>query len=83
MNKENNGLIEEFTVNSYGVTVKKCCASCKYHEAYDSNGPRRLCVYYKIAGKTTIVDKSYLCGHWSISQDIDRIRIPSCKPKKR
>jgi hypothetical protein len=34
-----DGVIDEFTLNKYGVKIKKCCASCKYHEPHDHDGP--------------------------------------------
>ena len=64
------GVICEFTKNKHDVTIKMCCASCKYHEPYDSEGPRRMCTIRK-----KIVDKSDCCGDWKISEQIDDIKL--------
>lgn len=73
------GVLEEFTMNSNGVRIKKCCASCAHHEPYDSDGPRRLCKKHTMIqnGKDNpkVVDKSDLCGDWSISETINKIKL--------
>ena len=73
------GVLEEFTMNSNGVRIKKCCASCAHHEPYDSDGPRRLCKKHTMIqdGKESpkVVDKSDLCDDWSISETIDKIKL--------
>ncbi len=73
------GVLEEFTVNSNGVKIKKCCASCEHHEPFNSDGPRRLCKKHTMIqdGKENpkVVDKSDCCGEWSISDMIDRIKL--------
>lgn len=38
-----DGIIYEFVRNSKGTLIKKCCASCKHKQPYDSEGQRRLC----------------------------------------
>lgn len=69
----------EFTTNSNGVKIKKCCASCAYHEPYDSDGPKRLCKKHTMKEdgkeKQKVVDKSDLCGDWSISDMINGIKL--------
>lgn len=65
-----NGVVYEFTNNKNGVMIKKCCASCKHHEPYDSEGPRRMCTLSQ-----KIVDKSECCGDWCISKEIDDIKL--------
>jgi len=72
MEKNENVIIEEFTRNTNGVKIKKCCASCSHKEPYDSEGPRRMCTLNK---EKKIIRKDDLCLHWSISPDIDRIKI--------
>ena len=73
------GVVCDFTKNKHDVTIKMCCASCKHHEPYDSDGPRRACKQHiKIVdGKETykIVDKSDCCGDWQISEQIDDIKL--------
>lgn len=60
----------EFTENKNGVTIKKCCASCKNHEPHDSEGRHRKCTL-----KDKIVDKSDCCGSWKISEAIDNLKL--------
>lgn len=73
------GVIEEFTVNSNGVKIKKCCASCKHHGPHSSDGPQRLCMKHTMLvdgkEKPKVVDKSDLCGDWSISDMINVIKL--------
>ena len=64
------GVFYDFTQNKNGVTIKKCCASCKHHDPYDNEGDRRKC---KLSQK--IVDKSDCCSCWHISSQIDDIKI--------
>ena len=68
----NNGIIKEYVLNKNGVRIKKCCASCKYHEPLDSDGPRRICDYLK---RNKVVKKDDACGDWSISDMIDGIKV--------
>ena len=74
-----NGVFVEFTLNSNGVKIKKCCASCAHHELYDSDGPKRLCKKHTMLDddndKPKVVDKSDLCGDWSISNMINGIKL--------
>ena len=74
-----DGVLAEFTVNKNGVPIKKCCASCKHHEPYDSEGPRRACKKHtEIVDdkeRAKIVDKSDCCGDWFISEQIDIIKL--------
>ncbi len=73
------GVIEEFTLNSNGVKIKKCCASCAHREPHSSDGPQRLCTKHtmQVDGKEKpkVVDKSDLCGDWSISDMINGIKL--------
>jgi hypothetical protein len=73
------GVLEEFTLNSNGVKIKKCCASCANHEPHSSDGPKRLCKKHTTIEdgkeKPKVVDKSDLCGDWSISDMIDGIKL--------
>ena len=64
------GKITEFTKNKHGVSIKKCCASCKYHEQFDAEGPRRKCILSK-----KVVDKSDYCLDWHISEQIDDVKL--------
>ena len=74
-----NGVLEEYTVNSNDVIIKKCCASCAHHEPHSSDGPKRLCKKRTMLEdgkkKPKVVDKSDLCKDWSISDMIDRIKL--------
>lgn len=70
----NTGIIPEFVKNRYGVTIKKCCASCQTHAPYDSEGgPRRLCTYGNEEKK--IVDKSDLCCCWTLSEMMAKVKL--------
>jgi hypothetical protein len=72
MENNNTGVIPEFTRNSNGVRIKKCCASCRYKEPYNFEGSRRKCMYGNMG---MIVDKSDLCGRWHISETTDKIQL--------
>ena len=69
---QDTGIIAEFTTNKNGVRVKKCRASCATHTPYDQEGPRRKCTFDD-CGK--IVRKDDLCGHWTISDMMDGIKV--------
>lgn len=68
--KSIDGVLAEFTVNKNGVTIKKCCASCKHHEPHDQEGPRRKC-----KPKNKLVDKSDCFCDWCIIEQIDIIKL--------
>lgn len=71
--KECDGLYYEFVRNKKGTLIKKCCASCKFKGAFDTDGPRRLCRIDPNV-KNKIVDKKNVCGDWEISKEIDQIK---------
>ena len=83
MNKQETmavgGVLEEHTLNSNGVNIKKCCASCAHHEPFSSDGPKRLCKKHTMIEdgkeKPKLVDKSDLCRDWSISDMINGIKL--------
>ena len=77
--KECDGLFYEFVRNSKGTLIKKCCASCKYKDAYDTEGPRRLCKEDPTE-KNKIVDKKHVCGKWIISDEMDQIKTEQSRP---
>ena len=68
--KEIDGVLTEFTRNKNNVKIKKCCASCKTHEHFDSDGPRRKCTLFD-----KVVDKSNFCEAWCISEAINEIKL--------
>ncbi len=74
-----DGIVVEFTTNSNGVKVKKCCASCTHHNPFKSDGPKRLCTLHTMTvdGKEVpkTVDKSDVCRDWSISDMADKIKL--------
>ena len=43
--KEIGGVEYEFVYNSKGTLVKKCCASCRFKQPKDEEGPQRLCTH--------------------------------------
>ena len=77
--KAAGGVVEEFTLNSNGVRIKKCCASCAHHDPYNSDGPKRLCKKHTMVEngkeKPKVVDKSDLCNDWSVSDMIDKVKL--------
>ena len=77
--KECDGLFYEFVRNKKGTLIKKCCASCKFKDAYDTDGPRRLCRIDPNV-KNRIVDKKNVCGDWEISEDMDKIKTEQSRP---
>jgi len=81
--KAAGGVVEEFTLNSNGVKIKMCCASCAHHDPYNSDGPKRQCKKHTmIEGgkeKPKVVDKSDLCNDWSISDMINGIKLNKTK----
>jgi len=77
--KECNGLFYEFVRNKKGTLIKKCCASCKFKDAYDTEGSRRLCRIDPNV-KDRIVDKSHVCRDWEISEDMDMIKTEQSRP---
>ena len=74
-----DGVIEEFSTNSNGVRIKKCCASCAHHNPYECDGPKRLCKIHTTTEdgkeKPKVVDKSGLCCDWSISDMFNGIKL--------
>mgnify|MGYP007130622267 FL=1 len=77
--KECDGLFYEFVRNKKGTLIKKCCASCKYKDAYDTEGPRRLCRVDPL-DKNRIVNKKHVCREWEISEEMDRIKTLASRP---
>lgn len=77
--KECDGLLYEFVRNKKGTLIKMCCASCKFKDAYDTEGPRRLCRIDPNV-KDRIVNKSHVCRDWGISDDIDKIKTLASRP---
>lgn len=73
------GVIEEFTKNSNGVKIKKCCASCAHHQPHSSDDTKRLCMKHTMLvdgkEKPKVVDKSDLCDDWKISDMINGIKL--------
>ena len=69
--KEIGGVEYEFVYNSKGTLIKKCCASCKFKEPKDDEGPRRLCTH---GSEPKIIDKRDCCEYWAISGEIDKMK---------
>ena len=74
-----DGVFVEFTTNSNGVKIKKCCASCAHHNPYENDGPKRLRKKHTTTEggneKPKVMDKSDLCNDWGISEFIDKIKL--------
>lgn len=74
-----DGIIYEFVRNSKGTLIKKCCASCKYKQPYDSEGQRRLCCNPKNTEKKVVYNYN-VCNDWQINPDIDKIKTIQSQP---
>ena len=72
-----DGVQYEFVYNSKGTLIKKCCASCKYKQPKDQEGPRRTCTYNP--NETQTVYKSDCCVFWNISEETDRLKTACSK----
>ena len=55
--------VKYFTKNRYGITIVKCCASCRHKQA-DNRG--RICMNGE--GQ---VPTDYLCGEWQMAEGLD------------
>ena len=77
--KECDGLFYEFVRNEKGTLIKKCCASCKFKQPYDAEGPRRQCRIDPNV-KNRIVDKKNVCGDWEISEEINKVKTAASNP---
>mgnify|MGYP002510373659 FL=1 len=78
--QEIDGIQYEFVYNSQGTLIKKCCASCKYKQPKDQEGPRRTCTYTPNNPQT--VDKRDCCVFWYISEDANRLKTACSKRKE-
>lgn len=76
-----DGIIYEFVRNSKGTLIKKCCASCKHKQPYDSEGQRRLCCNPQNTEKKVVLN-SNVCKDWVINPDIDKIKTIQSKPNE-
>jgi hypothetical protein len=74
-----DGIIYEFVRNSKGTLIKKCCASCKHKQPYDSEGQRRLCCKGKNTEKKVVYNYN-VCNDWAINPDIDKIKTIQSQP---
>ena len=59
------GREKQFFKNYYGISIVKCCASCK-HKQFDK-GSSRLCM--KGEGNVT---PSYLCNDWEMNEKLQK-----------
>ena len=58
--------VEMMLVNRYGITVKRCCASCQ-HKCLDDFGFRRCdLTKRKVRAKNR-------CGNWELSEQLESI----------
>ena len=58
--------VEMMLVNRYGITVKRCCASCQ-HKRYDDFGCRKCdLTKRKVRGR-------YRCDNWELSEQLESI----------
>jgi hypothetical protein len=69
--KEIGGVEYEFVYNSKGTLVKKCCASCRFKQPKDEDGPQRFCTH---GAEPKITDKRDCCEYWSISSEINKMK---------
>lgn len=54
-----------FTKNPYGITIKECCASCKYRLLMSR---KRSC---KITKRT--VDSGHVCRKWEMAEFLENV----------
>ena len=54
----------KFEVNQYGISVKKCCASCRY------KGNIRLVTMRLCTKKKIQVEPGYVCRCWEMSEGL-------------
>jgi len=69
--KEIGGVEYEFIYNAKGTLIKKCCASCRFKQPKDEEGPKRLCTHDT---EPKIIDKRDCCEYWAISPEIDKMK---------
>ena len=69
--KEIGGVEYEFVYNSKGTLIKKCCASCRFKQPKDEEGPQRLCTHSR---EPKITDKRDCCEYWAISSEINKMK---------
>ena len=77
MNKEaETGIIAEYTYNTNGVRIKKCCASCQTHTSYSETSAKRICT---LDDCKKIVRKDDLCRYWVLSDMMAKIKLNGCR----
>ena len=74
-----DGIIYECVRNSKWTLIKKCGASCKHKQPYDSEGQRRLCCKGKNTEKKVVYNYN-VCNDWVINPDIDKIKTIQSQP---
>lgn len=53
------------TINAFGVSINKCCASCAFKDLTRAVSLRRC----KVTGEE--VTSSHTCGHWVMSEQLE------------
>ena len=76
MNKRISNNMNVMLVNRYGITVKKCCASCQ-HKCTDTDG-RRICGLMQI-----VVEQKFDCPKWELAEGQQNAGRSGGKVKRR
>ena len=78
MSKNTKAELKEFHVNQHGISIVKCCASCKHHE-FGGTDSKRACL--KRGGKHA---PDYLCGSdWEMIDKLDNAGRGGGRVKKK
>ena len=76
MKKRINSNLDVMLVNRYGITVKKCCASCQ-HKCLDDFAHRTCGLTgHKVRGKNK-------CGEWQMSEQLEMMGCERGKVQRR
>ena len=68
-----------FTKNTHGISIAKCCASCKFNNGVaDKAGLRRLCQQ----GEGNVKPSDY-CRTWTMKPELDNVGKGGGKVKKK
>ena len=68
---------KEFTVNGYGVVIRKCCASC-LHKGQTRLMTRRKCMVHE-----KVVKPKNVCSLWQMSSQMKAAGLGGGRVKRR
>ena len=68
-----------FTKNTHGISIAKCCASCKFNNGVaDKAGLRRICQQ----GEGNVKPSDY-CRTWTMKPELDNVGLGGGRVKKK